>query len=147
MITRSEEEGGGGIDILINNAGVLEGGWINAIKGTITQLQINIQTNLYGVISTTQTFLPLLLKGDQKKIFTLSSLSGSIGGILSESSFATPYCVSKAALNMWLVKLSRDLIGEGFTVIPIHPGYVKTDMNGGSGGNADIFPDESVRKM
>lgn len=144
IITSSES---GGIDILINNAGVLEGGWVNAIKGSIEELQSNMQINLYGVVSTTQAFLPLLLKGNQKKIFTISSLSGSIGGILSESSFATPYCVSKAAVNMWLVKLSRDLSKEGFTVIPIHPGYVKTDMNGGSEGSAEIFADESVRKM
>lgn len=35
--------------------------------------------------------------------------------------------ISKAAINMWLVKLSKELAEEGFTVVPYHPGYVKTE--------------------
>lgn len=119
---------------------------LNSIR-TISELEENMKINLYGVIKVTLAFLPLLRKGNLKQIFTISSLSGSIGGILSESSFATPYCVSKAAVNMWLVKLSRDLKKEEFIVVPIHPGYVKTDMNGGVDGSAEIYVEESVEKM
>ncbi|KAL8292452.1 hypothetical protein RQP46_001064 [Phenoliferia psychrophenolica] len=136
--------GQSGIDVLLNNAGVLAGGWNAPTASTIAELQENLQTNLFGVISTTHAFLPLLREGAGKQIWTLSSILGSIGGPTSDAPSAAMYSVSKCAVNMYLRKLARELDAEKFTVLMVHPGYVKTDMTGGVTGPADIFKEESV---
>ncbi|KAK4699936.1 hypothetical protein P7C70_g6318, partial [Phenoliferia sp. Uapishka_3] len=160
--------GKGGIDVLINNAGVLTAGWKSATQTfvsfvesatahqlkyprfskprSLADLQKDLQTNLFGVISITHALLPLLREGSQKKIWTVSSLCGSLGGSLSDGPAAAMYSVSKAAVNMYLVKLARELDEEKFTVIAFHPGYVTTDMNGGTSGPAEISREESVEK-
>lgn len=71
--------------------------------------------------------------------------------------------VSKAAVNMWVKKLSVELASvgqvyssveqvinqdtnqqESFIILPVHPGYVRTGMNKGTG---EIFQEESVEKL
>ncbi|KAL8277430.1 hypothetical protein RQP46_010152 [Phenoliferia psychrophenolica] len=47
---------------------------------------------------------------------------------------------------MYLRKLAKELDPEGFTIIAFHPGYVTTDMNGGTAGPAAIHKEESVAK-
>ncbi|SGY14339.1 BQ5605_C010g06146 [Microbotryum silenes-dioicae] len=128
----------GGIDVLINNAGVLYGSWNSPTKSTIQDFRDNFETNVYGVVQATEVFLPLLRKGNKKQIFVVSSLLGSIGGDFSKAPVAATYSASKAAINMWSVKLARELADEGFTVVPFHPGYVNTDMNGGENGSGEI---------
>lgn len=49
----------------------------------------NLQTNLFGVIHVTSSFLPLLKKGKGKQIFGVSSTCGSIGGPFGENQSAT----------------------------------------------------------
>ncbi|SCZ89279.1 BZ3500_MvSof-1268-A1-R1_Chr9g10354 [Microbotryum saponariae] len=128
----------GGIDVLINNAGVIYGSWNSPTKSTVQDLRDNFETNVFGVVQATEAFLPLLRKGNKKQIFVVSSLLGSIGGDLSKVPVAATYSASKAAINMWTVKLARELADEGFTVVSFHPGYVNTDMNGGENGSGEI---------
>ncbi|GAA5993393.1 hypothetical protein JCM5350_002162 [Sporobolomyces pararoseus] len=136
---RTEE--GGGIDALLANAGVLGGGMKPSTQFTREDLDYSLETNLFGVVNSVNGFLPLLRKGGKKQIFVTSSIVGSIGGPLGQMAGASAYAISKAAVNMYSVKLARELAEEGFTVIPFHPGYVKTDMNGGT--NGDLTPQEA----
>ncbi|SCV74886.1 BQ2448_7915 [Microbotryum intermedium] len=133
-----------GLDALLNNAGVFSGGPTTFSTADKDSLIADISTNLYGVIYTTQGFLPLLKKGEKKQIFVTSSIMGSMGDDLGKTAYAINYSVSKAAVNMWTLKVANELGPEGFPVIPFHPGYVKTDMNGGTGG--EITPQVSVEK-
>ncbi|GAA5982590.1 hypothetical protein JCM10908_006709 [Rhodotorula pacifica] len=132
----------GGLDCLINNAGVARGHGASPSQTTPQAILDNLNTNLFGVIHVTTAYLPLLKKGKGKQIFGVSSTCGSIGGPFGENPMATAYCISKVALNMYNRKLSRELDQEGFTVISFHPGYVKTDMNKGQG---DLTTEEAVR--
>ncbi|POY74993.1 hypothetical protein BMF94_1969 [Rhodotorula taiwanensis] len=132
----------GALDCLINNAGVARAHSKNPSQVTPEDVMDNLQTNLFGVIHVTSSFLPLLKKGKGKQIFGVSSTCGSIGGPFGENQSATAYCISKAALNMYSRKLSRELEKDGFTVVVFHPGYVKTDMNSGQG---DLTTEEAVR--
>lgn len=98
-------------------------------------------TNLFGVIATTQAFLPLLRKSVAGRIANVSSLLGSITEHTGPQSpifdYKLPACnVSKRALNAWTVHLAHELRDSGIKVNAIHPGPVKTDMN--ANGNLSI---------
>ncbi|GAA5970797.1 hypothetical protein JCM3765_006309 [Sporobolomyces pararoseus] len=141
-LENSEFLQGGGIDGLLANAGVLGGGMKPSTQFTREDLDYSLETNLFGVLNSVNGFLPLLRKGIKKQIFVTSSIVGSIGGPISQMAGGSAYAISKAAVNMYSVKLARELAEEGFTVIPFHPGYVKTDMNGGT--NGDLSPQEAA---
>ncbi|CEQ41500.1 SPOSA6832_03234 [Sporobolomyces salmonicolor] len=130
----------GGLDALVNNAGVAESP-SKPSELPKDEVLYHFETNLFGVMNVTAAFLPLLKKGTGKQVFGVSSVCGSLGGYFSENSLVTAYCISKAALNMYLKKLASELDGDGFTVVSFHPGYVKTDMNKGQG---EITTEEAV---
>jgi NAD(P)-dependent dehydrogenase (short-subunit alcohol dehydrogenase family) len=87
-------------------------------------------------------FLDHLKRGQEKKIVTISSKMGSITDNTSGGVYI--YRSSKAALNAVMKSLSIDLRDQGFTVVVLNPGWVRTDM-GGSGASIDSF--ESVAGM
>ncbi|BGP20419.1 hypothetical protein JCM10213_001572 [Rhodosporidiobolus nylandii] len=137
----------GGLDALINNAGVCEHRDLEPTQLTKDVILANLGPNLFGVLTVTSAFLPLLRKGKGKQIFGVSSICGSLGGGYSDLSQNPAYCISKAAVNMYLRKLSRELAGEGFTVVMFHPGYVRTDMNLENGKQAGELTTEEAAKL
>ncbi|GAA5833096.1 hypothetical protein JCM11251_006515 [Rhodosporidiobolus azoricus] len=118
-----------GLDAIVANAGIFDGQHNPPSQLSLADLDSNLRTNLYGAIFTVQYFLPLLRKGRGKQIFVVSSLVASFGGSYSQTPMGVTYSISKAAVNMYTVKVGRELGPEGFTVVPFHPGYVKSDMN------------------
>ena len=130
------------IDYLINNAGIYGQdyeGKIDKLDLDDGQLQEIMNVNAFGPLRVTQQFLPLLRKGKTRTIVNISSEAGSVSQCWREGVYA--YCMSKAALNMETRILDLHLRKEGFTVLAVHPGWVRSDM-GGSG--ADISTDESA---
>lgn len=70
----SKELDGKGLDVLINNAGVIpftEGGARKIQDLSKEQLMETIETNVATVLVITSGFLPLLTKGKEKKIFNM----------------------------------------------------------------------------
>ncbi|BGP17899.1 hypothetical protein JCM10213_000976 [Rhodosporidiobolus nylandii] len=134
----------GGLDALVANAGVFQGLHKTPTQCSLEDLDANFRTNVYGVIHTVNSFLPLLEKGKGKQIFVVSSIVASFGGPFSQIPGAVTYSMSKAAVNMYVVKLARELGPKGYTVVPFHPGYVRTDMNSDGGGEIDT--EEAVTK-
>lgn len=132
-----------GIDAVIVNAGVFVGGHKPPAEMSMDDLRANFRTNVEGAIFTVQYLRPLLERGQAKQIFFISSIVGSMQGFYSQLSAGVSYSMSKAALNMYGVKLARELGDKGYTVLLIHPGYVKTDMNNFDGGG-DITTEEAV---
>ncbi|GAA6015984.1 hypothetical protein JCM10207_006828 [Rhodosporidiobolus poonsookiae] len=117
----------GRLDTLINNAGVNEAARVPASALTPADVLANLNTNLFGMINVTSAFLPLLRKeGGAKQIIGISSVCASLGGDFGKTPLVPAYCISKASVNMYLRKLSRELDS-------MHPGYVQTDMNNGNG--------------
>ena len=82
------------IDILINNAGYANGGFIEEIP--VEEYRKQFETNLFGAISITQLVLPYMRKQKSGKIINISSISGQVGfpGL-------SPYVSSKYALEGW----------------------------------------------
>ena len=91
-------------------------------------------TNVFGVVATTQAFLPLLKLAPAARIVNVSSLLGSMAANADPASpiydFKVPaYNVSKSAVNAWTVQLAHELRDTSIKVNAVHPGSVKTDMN------------------
>jgi len=72
------------------------------------------------------------------------NISTSLGSIEKNSGGGViSYRVSKAALNMLTSNWAIDYPGIAF--LPIHPGWVDTDMGRASGGKPPLVPEESIK--
>ncbi len=129
----------GRLDILINNAGVLiDDPALGASGQSLQTWRSTFDTNLFAVVETTLAFLPLLRVAPAGRIVNVSSILGSLTLHAQPGSsiygFLVPaYNASKSALNAWTVQLAHELREGPIKVNAVHPGYVKTDMNGGEG--------------
>ncbi len=132
----------GRLDILINNAGVLlDDGQKKPSEQSLDTWRKTFDTNVFGLVETTNALLPLLKKSDAGRIVNVSSILGSIAEHLDPKSaiynYKVPaYDVSKTAVNAWTAHLAYELRDTPVKVNAIHPGSVKTDMN--SQGALDV---------
>jgi len=129
----------GRLDILVNNAGIMVDDMNKApSQQPLSNWRKTFDTNVFGLIATTQAFLPLLKKSAAGRIVNVSSLLGSITHHADPSSpiydYKAPvsYNVSKSTVNAWTVQLAHELRDTSVKVNTIHPGHVKTDMGGDS---------------
>ncbi len=140
----------GRLDILVNNAGIfIDDFQRKPSEQSIETWRDTFDTNLFGVIATTQAFLPLLRKSVAGRIVNVSSLLGSIAEHTDPQSpifdYKLPaYNVSKSALNAWTVHLAHELRDTGIKVNAIHPGSVKTDMNANGDLSIELGAKSSV---
>lgn len=124
----------GKLDILINNAGISGELPQNASNTSITQIKKVFETNFFGVISVTQTFLELLKKSEKPRISNITSGLGSLT-LHSDPTWkyydfkTAAYGTSKTALNAYTVTLAYELKDLPFKVNAIDPGYTATDFN------------------
>ncbi|EIW54625.1 NAD-P-binding protein [Trametes versicolor FP-101664 SS1] len=130
--------GDGGLDYLINNAGILKDDTPLTLDPEV--LLETLRTNTVGPALVTQVAVPFLEKGATKKVLNISS---TLGSIASAETFGkgtvTSYSISKAALNMLTYKLKQER--PDFIAITLCPGWVKTDMGTQA---AQLEPAESV---
>jgi NAD(P)-dependent dehydrogenase (short-subunit alcohol dehydrogenase family) len=105
-----------------------------------------IETNLLGAIRVAQALLENVAASDRKQIAAISTGMGSIQGLKSTIGFGAvyQYRTSKAALNMAMSILAKELEPRGVSVVIFDPGWVKTDMGG---PNAALTPEQSIGGM
>ncbi|WP_374379062.1 SDR family oxidoreductase [Dongia sp.] len=118
-----------GIDVLLNNAGIL-GRRVGFGKAETKEFLAVMQVNALGPLLMAESFWPLVKKSKQKKMVAITSGMGSIASGANGGSYA--YRSSKAALNMVMKNLGNDLSAKGILTAAISPGWVKTDMGGKS---------------
>jgi NAD(P)-dependent dehydrogenase (short-subunit alcohol dehydrogenase family) len=115
------EKTGGALDVMFNCAGILRMGKFDEIPLADCDKQIAI--NLRGVIIGTRVALPLLLRGEMKRIVNMSSASAVYG---------TPdlavYSATKFAVRGLTEALDLELGPRGVRVCDVMPGYVATNM-------------------
>ncbi|WP_321372243.1 SDR family oxidoreductase [uncultured Desulfuromusa sp.] len=126
---------GQNIDLLINNAGLLQDEVLGSINFDSLRLQMEI--NAFAPLRVSESLLPNLHRGS--KIANITSRMGSISD--NDSGGRYGYRASKAALNALGRSLAIDLKEQGIAVAQLHPGYVKTRMVNFGGM---ITPEESV---
>ena len=90
----------------------------------------SLDINLLGYLKTVQAFLPLIRNGKEKKVVAISTGMADIDLInATDIPYATPYAVSKAALNIAVAKYSALYKVDGILFLAISPGYVSTERN------------------
>jgi NAD(P)-dependent dehydrogenase (short-subunit alcohol dehydrogenase family) len=120
----------GGLDVLVNNAGVHYDTGQTAVRADLGVVQEALAINTVGPWRTVVALADLLRPG--ARVVNVSSGAGSFGETAGAG--GTPaYAVSKAALDMLTVKLAADLRPRRVLVNAVCPGWVATDM-GGAGG-------------
>lgn len=127
------------IDLLVNNAGILSYGDSLASPNYASLLE-QFEVNAVGPLRVTSELRKNLGRGS--KVAFITSRMGSIADNGSGGYYG--YRMSKAALNMAAVSMTRDLAPQGVAVIVLHPGMVKTDMVGAHG---QIEPDDAARGL
>lgn len=111
----------GGAHILVNCAGV-------SILGSFAQVTLDefdwlLSINLWGTISTTKAFLPLLMDQPAAHISNLSSGYGLVA-----PAGRVPYATSKYAVRGFTESLRNELEGSSVSVSVVHPGGIKTQI-------------------
>lgn len=109
----------GGLELLVNNAGVALGGTFEQIAERDFEWLFGI--NFWGVVRMTRAFLPLLRAADEARLVNLSSLFGLIA-----PPGQTAYVASKFAVRGFSESLRHELKGTSVGVTVVHPGGVNT---------------------
>lgn len=117
---------GATLDGLVNNAGIAVAGPVRYVP--IDELKRQFDVNVYGVVRTSQAFLPLLgadhgRNGKPGKIINISSVSGRIS-----VPFMSPYSMSKYAVEALSDAMRAELLLHGIDVVIVEPGPVKTPI-------------------
>uniref|UniRef100_K3X1Y9 C-factor n=1 Tax=Globisporangium ultimum (strain ATCC 200006 / CBS 805.95 / DAOM BR144) TaxID=431595 RepID=K3X1Y9_GLOUD len=132
------------IDLLINNAGILEHKDLEST--TKEDLMRQFEVNAVGPFLTTRAFLPNLRSAVKANgsafVVQTTSRMGSITDNSSGGFYG--YRASKTALNMITSSLAIDLKNEKIGCLLVHPGYVATEMVFNKG---NVTPKESVANL
>jgi len=127
----------GGLDALVNNAGINGGPTQPATQLPIETIRTAVETNVFGVIRVTNALLPLLRDSAHPRIVNMSSGVGSITLQQDPDAPTGPvsaaYAPSKSMLNAVTVQYAKELEGTGILINVCCPGFVKTAINGFSG--------------
>jgi NAD(P)-dependent dehydrogenase (short-subunit alcohol dehydrogenase family) len=125
------------IDVLINNAGIIES--VSLANLDIESIRRQFEVNALSPLRVTHALLGNLASGS--KVVMMTSRMGSIDDNTSGGSYG--YRMSKVALCMAGKSLALDLRPKKIAVGILHPGLVQTRMTGFSG----ITPETAVRGL
>ena len=127
----------GRLDILINNAGILPEATDENGNGPfdLNMFRKTFETNLFGTVSVTHEFLPLLRESSAGRIVNVSTTMGSLTEQLNPNSpyydlVVPAYQGSKAAVNALTIALAKSLGDTPIKVNAICPGWMQTDLGG-----------------
>ena len=123
---------------VIHNAGILRGDTVESADDSEILEQFTV--NALAPLNTLRALKSHLT--DLQKVGIVTSRMGSIGDCTSAGMLG--YRISKTAVNMVGKNLANAWASNRFTMLLLHPGYVRTDM---TGGNGLINPDESARGL
>ena len=112
----------GGVDVLINNAGI-------SYIGLLTDMSIEdwnqiINTNLTSIFSTSKHAIPYMLQKKAGKIINISSVWGNVG-----ASCEVAYSACKGGMNTFTKALAKELAPSNIQVNAIACGCIDTQMN------------------
>jgi NAD(P)-dependent dehydrogenase (short-subunit alcohol dehydrogenase family) len=110
----------GGLDALVNNAGIGVGGPLELV--TAEDLRRQFEVNVFAQVAVTQALLPALRRAGGRIVFV-----SSIGGRVAMA-FTAPYAASKHAIEAFGDALRVELRSSGVRVALVEPGSVATPI-------------------
>lgn len=110
------------IDVLLNNAGISEGGSTADIP--LERVRRQFEVNVFGPLALTQGFAKKFIKDKKGKIVFLSSVAG-----LSADPFTGAYAASKHSIEAFAEALNKEVSEYGVQVATINPGPYLTGFN------------------
>ena len=120
---KSAIEAFGGIDVLVNNAGLAQG--LDPFQdSTVEDAVTMINTNVLGLLYVTKVVLPFMIDKNEGHIVNM----GSTAGIYAYPGGAV-YCATKAAVKMLADGIRMDTIATDIKVTTIQPGIVETPFS------------------
>ena len=111
----------GGVNILVNNAGVTRDGLL--IRMSEADWDAVLDTNLKAAFTLTKAFARPMRKADNARIINISSVVGLMGNAGQAN-----YAASKAGLIGFTKSCAKEFAKSGITVNAIAPGFIATDM-------------------
>lgn len=143
-LVRSHQDTYGGLDVLVNNAGVGIGA---AVGDTQTKhLDMQLDVNIRSTVICTREALPMLRESARSNetsyIINLASIAGRYG-----QPWLSIYAATKAAVANWSNGIHKELQNEGIRVTALSPAFVETPMTefaqqGGVPGEKMIRPED-----
>ena len=112
----------GGIDIVVNNAGISHIGLLSDMSPEEWSNIMNI--NLSSIFYTSKLAIPYMLSKQQGKIINISSVWGNVG-----ASCEVAYSASKGGMNTFTKALAKELAPSNIQVNAIACGCIDTEMN------------------
>ncbi len=115
------EQTWGGLDVLVNNAGIAGGGRLD-VAG-IDEWQRLVDINLLGAVRGTATFTPLFKRQGSGRIVNVASLAG-----LVHPAGMAGYNATKAAVVALTETTGHELAAHGVTAHAVCPSYFRTNL-------------------
>jgi NAD(P)-dependent dehydrogenase (short-subunit alcohol dehydrogenase family) len=112
------------IDVLVNNAGYALTGAFEDLA--IEEIKAQYETNLFGLIRTTQAVLPIMRKQKSGTIVNISSGAGRFGYPAGSAYVSTKFAVEGLSESM-----AYELEPFGIKIIVVEPGVIKTNIANG----------------
>lgn len=109
----------GRLDVLINNAGVIQVGPIEHM--TVGDFEEAMAIHFWGPVHTTLSAVPIMRRQGGGRIVNVSSIGGKIG-----IPHLVPYCASKFALTGFSDSVRAELAKDGIWVTTVCPGLMRT---------------------
>ena len=111
----------GGLDVLINNAGVgAVGPFAEASESRLRQV---MEVNFFAACELTRLSIPLLRNGNLPIVVNVSSVLGHCAVPLKSE-----YCASKFAIHGWSDSLRAELVDEGIDVLIVSPSTTDSEF-------------------
>lgn len=111
----------GGVDVLVNNAGISQQALFTDITDEMWQIMIG--TNLTGAFNCCRAALPYMINRKSGVIVNIASMWGEVG-----ASTEVHYSAAKAGLIGLTKALAKEVGLSGITVNAVSPGVILTDM-------------------
>lgn len=126
-LTDSIEEEFGRLDVLVNNAGIMNDAGQSGVEADLDRVREALEANLLGAWRLSEAAIPLMRRGGYGRIVNISS---GLGALEDMGGGQPAYRVSKTSLNALTRIFSSELRGTGILVNSVCPGWVQTDMGG-----------------
>ena len=111
----------GGIDVLVNNAGITRDGMFR--KMSFEDWNAVMSTNLNSIFNVTKQVIDGMTEKNWGRIINVSSVNGQKGQFGQ-----TNYSAAKAGMHGFTKALAQEVASKGVTVNTVSPGYIGTDM-------------------